>query len=67
MTDQGKLQQVIDNDLCTRCGSCVGLSNGAIEFRDKTGIYLPEINDRLDEKTASEAWYACSGQEVNFP
>ncbi|MCK4677323.1 MAG: Coenzyme F420 hydrogenase/dehydrogenase, beta subunit C-terminal domain [Bacteroidales bacterium] len=67
MTNQEKLQQVIDNDLCTRCGSCVGLGKGSIEFKDKTGRYLPGIKGQLNAKDAKEAWSACSGQEVNFP
>jgi len=67
MTDQQKLQQVIDHDLCTRCGSCVGLSEGAISFVDKTGQYLPEIKGNLKKEIAAQVWLSCSGKEVDFP
>lgn len=66
MTDQEKLQQVIDNDLCTRCGGCVGLGQGKISFQDKTGQYLPQIDDILEPGTAHNAWLSCSGKEVDF-
>ena len=67
MTNQHNLQQVIDKDLCTRCGSCVGLSDGQIQFIDKTGQYLPLIDGTLDDEKAGVIWQACSGKEVDFP
>jgi coenzyme F420 hydrogenase subunit beta len=67
MTNQQKLQNIIDYDLCTRCGSCVGLSRAAIRFVDKTGKYLPKMDGILDEDTALQTWLACSGKEVDFP
>jgi len=67
MTNQQKLQNVINHDLCTRCGSCVGLSEGQIQFIDKTGSYIPEIDGELGSKKAEIVWQACSGKEVNFP
>lgn len=53
--------------LCNRCGSCVGLSGGKVRFRDKTGKYIPEIVETLDEELAERMWLACSGKEFNFP
>jgi coenzyme F420 hydrogenase subunit beta len=65
--DLGKLQNVMDNGLCTRCGSCVGLAGGKIRFRDKNGEYLPEIIDKIGDEEAARLWDACSGQKVDFP
>jgi len=62
-----KLQQVINHDLCTRCGSCVGLGRGKINFTGYTGTLLPHIVEPLDEELAGELWEACSGQDVDFP
>jgi coenzyme F420 hydrogenase subunit beta len=63
----GKLRHVIDSGLCTRCGSCAGLSGGKVRFRDKTGEYLPEIISDIGEPLASRLWQGCSGGEVDFP
>lgn len=67
MKDIDKLQQVINSGLCNRCGTCVGLSNGNIRFRDKTGIYLPEIITEPPAELANKMWHACSGKGFNFP
>ena len=62
-----KLKHVIDNDLCTRCGSCVGLSGGAITFEDRTGSYLPHIQKDPGTELADRIWESCSGEQVDFP
>jgi len=67
MNSNDKLKSVIDHGLCTRCGSCVGLSGGHIKFADKTAAYLPEFHGDPDEKTSNDIWNACSGKEVDFP
>ena len=61
------LQDVIRHDLCNRCGSCVGLSDGKISFHDRTGKYIPEIKSSLDPGISSQIWEACSGKGFNFP
>ncbi len=61
------LQKVIDNGLCTRCGSCVGLSEGAIKFTDKTGKYLPQLHENVDQVLAEKILESCSGEYVDFP
>ncbi len=61
------LREVINNNLCNRCGSCVGLSHGDIIFSDKTGKYLPQIIREPDNETADLLWQACAGKEFNFP
>ena len=53
--------------LCNRCGSCVGLSNGAIVFENKTGAYQPKITGPVDDQLADRLWLACSGKEFSFP
>ena len=53
--------------LCNRCGSCVGLSNGAIVFENKTGAYQPKITRPVDDQVADRLWMACSGKEFSFP
>ena len=62
-----KLKDVCKSGLCTRCGTCVGLSGGRISFEDKLGICLPKIPDDLDETIAARIWAGCSAQQVSFP
>lgn len=61
------IEDVIRHDLCNRCGSCVGLSDGKIVFGDRTGKYLPEIIEQLDAETSELVWKACSGKGFDFP
>jgi coenzyme F420 hydrogenase subunit beta len=67
MKDIEKLQRVINSGLCNRCGTCVGLSDGKIRFKDKTGVYLPEIIAEPPANLANKIWQACSGKGFNFP
>jgi coenzyme F420 hydrogenase subunit beta len=62
-----QLQSVMRSHLCTRCGSCVGLSGGKIVFEDKTGKYLPKIISPIDDTLADTLWEACPGKQFNFP
>jgi len=62
-----KLNKVMRSELCTRCGSCVGLSGGSIVFHDREGRYLPRQIADVDDATAARAWTACPGKEFNFP
>lgn len=61
------IQQVVRHDLCNRCGSCVGLSNGSIGFSDRVGKYLPYFRQPLDQATSELVWKACSGKGFSFP
>jgi coenzyme F420 hydrogenase subunit beta len=61
------INDVIRYDLCNRCGSCVGLSGGRIVFNDRTGSYLPVIQELLDDATSRLVWDACSGKGFDFP
>jgi coenzyme F420 hydrogenase subunit beta len=61
------LKKVMRSHLCNRCGSCVGLSEGKIVFKNKTGIYLPKIIAPVDDGLAETLWQACPGANFNFP
>lgn len=61
-----KLRQIINHNLCNRCGSCVGLSQGKIVFVDRTGKYLPEIQQEPEPETLNLILQACSAN-FNFP
>ena len=58
------IREVVKSGLCNRCGTCVGLSGGKIAFSDRTGKYLPEVND--EELNRSLLKY-CSGKGYDFP
>jgi coenzyme F420 hydrogenase subunit beta len=62
-----QLKKVMRSHLCNRCGSCVGLSNGAIIFQDKTGEYRPVIKGQISDGLAEILWEACPGKSFNFP
>lgn len=57
----------MQSHLCNRCGTCVGLSDGAIVFENKVGAYLPKFVKPISETKADELWEACSGKFFNFP
>jgi len=61
------LRSVISHNLCNRCGTCVGLSEGRIVFGDKTAEYLPEIKHELSDELADRIWRACPGKYFDFP
>ncbi len=61
------LRSVISHNLCNRCGTCVGLSEGKIVFGDKTAEYLPEIKHELSDELADRIWRACPGKYFDFP
>ncbi len=56
----------MQSELCNRCGSCVGLSDGKISFEDREGKYLPKIHAAIDDAMADRIWEACSGKEFDF-
>ena len=62
-----ELHQIMNSYLCNRCGTCVGLSKGAITFYDKDGKYLPKIVKELSNELIEKIHYACSGKYFNFP
>jgi coenzyme F420 hydrogenase subunit beta len=62
-------KEVIDQGLCTRCGSCAGLcQTGSIRFRDPFGECLPEkVKPCNCEACQTASWQACPGKTVPFP
>ncbi len=55
------------SELCNRCGTCVGLSGGAIRFSKREGKYLPQFVGELAEEACEKILNACSGKHFNFP
>lgn len=62
-----ELEEVMLSHLCNRCGSCVGLSGGAIEFKDREGEYRPRFTGEISEKNLSRILTACTGKYFDFP
>ncbi|MFO7670650.1 MAG: coenzyme F420 hydrogenase/dehydrogenase beta subunit N-terminal domain-containing protein [Bacteroidales bacterium] len=61
------LEELMRSELCNRCGTCVGLSGGAIRFSDREGRYLPEIVGELEGAAYERILNACSGKHFDFP
>lgn len=61
------IRQVIRHDLCNRCGTCVGLSDGRILFGDRMGACLPVILEEPEGQAMQSIWHACSGKGFDFP
>ncbi len=62
-----RLKKVIRTGLCNRCGTCVGLSDGKIQFKNKLKNYIPVIETDLDQETAEKIYRTCSGKGFDFP
>lgn len=55
------------SELCNRCGTCVGLSEGKIRFDNREGRDLPRVVEELTPDQYDRIWNACSGAFFNFP
>ena len=68
MVSENTISQVVKDELCTGCGTCIALCpKEAIKLTidEKKGIYIPE----LDEKKCDNCgicYKVCPGHEVNF-
>ena len=62
-----KLHKIMRSELCNRCGSCVGLSEGRIVFSEKTGAYRPVMLEKPSDELADILLEACAGKDFNFP
>lgn len=59
--------EIIDQGLCTRCGTCVGVSSSqAIEFSDPLGQCIPELKQTAIREN-EWIYHGCSGRYVPFP
>lgn len=62
-----KLQEeIIKPGLCTQCGSCVGLSQGLLEFREKKGLPLPVRNEKSGE-ISQWCYNSCPARFCHYP
>lgn len=61
-----ELKKIMNSHLCNRCGSCVGLSNGAIEFKDREGKFQPKVVGNLSPETIERIHNACAGKYFDF-
>ncbi len=59
-------QEVIKPGLCTQCGSCVGLSDGSLEFRERKGIPSPVRTEKRGE-VPSVTYEACPAKYCDYP
>ena len=62
------IAQVVKNDLCTGCGTCVALCpKEAIELRidKKKGIYVPKLNEEKCDNCGT-CYKVCPGHSVDF-
>ena len=60
------LRRSFTNGLCTRCGTCAGLSDGAVVFKDIEGKYLPYLKGSISGSMADRIWAGCSAREIPF-
>ena len=63
--------QVIDQELCTRCGSCIGVCpQKAVYLRDPLGECIPDLHGNAEEvcvDCSAPCLSGCPGQDVDFP
>jgi coenzyme F420 hydrogenase subunit beta len=62
-----ELEKIMQSHLCNRCGTCVGLSDGAIEFKDREGKYQPHFVGEISDINLSRILKSCSGKYFDFP
>lgn len=67
MKSNNELERIIRSNLCNRCGTCVGLSQGRIAFVDREGDYRPRVIEDLAEIELQRILNACAGREFDFP
>ena len=64
-------KEIIDQNLCTRCGSCIGVCpQDALYLSDMLGECIPAINGNVDEicvDCPAPCITGCPGKEVDFP
>ena len=59
--------EVLAPGLCTHCGTCAGLSNGALEMRPTSDGPLPYRLEPDSNDLPTAAFEACPGKGINYP
>lgn len=62
-----ELERIMRSELCNRCGTCVALSDGKIEFTGREKKYRPRIKGELSPPEAERILNACAGKTFSFP
>ncbi|MCK4735952.1 MAG: 4Fe-4S binding protein, partial [Methanophagales archaeon] len=68
MDEDKSISQVLKDDLCTGCGTCVALcleEAMVMVIDEKKGIYVPELNEDKC-KNCGICYKVCPGHEVDF-
>ena len=68
MDEDKSISQVVKDDLCTGCGTCVALcleEAMVMVIDEKKGIYVPELNEDKC-KNCGICYKVCPGHEVDF-
>ena len=60
------LKEVIEPGLCTQCGSCVGLAEGKLAFKEKGSVPTPHLV-RSDNDLPQACKIACPARHCSFP
>ena len=60
------LKEVIEPGLCTQCGSCVGLAEGKLAFKEKGSIPTPHLVTN-DNDLPQACRVACPARHCSFP
>ncbi len=61
-------KEVIDEGLCTQCGTCVGLSKGKLRFEEKKGIPLPTLVEEKNSSDIEKSCYSgCPARYCSYP
>ncbi len=58
-------EEVLRPGLCSRCGTCVGLSQGKLEFEDRDGRCLPQR--AADGSLSAICYQACPQVQASYP
>jgi coenzyme F420 hydrogenase subunit beta len=58
---------VIDAGLCTHCGTCAGLSDGALRMRQTAQGLLPTFKENTYPHLSQIAYDACPGKGIDYP
>ena len=58
-------KEIIQQGLCTQCGSCVGLSKGKLSFKERLTIPIPHLETE-DRKLPEACMQACPAKECSY-